>query len=105
MEREVGRRRTVSPRHQGRSPVPQPRRRPLVTDKAAQPSEAFQLQLLGPFALRHRARSVRSLPKKAQALLAYLAMQNGRPVAREHLADLRGVAAAANRRGGACGNA
>src|SRR5262245_4764828 len=38
--------------------------------------------------LRHRARAVRGLPKKAQALLAYLAMQGGRPVPREQLADL-----------------
>src|SRR5262245_51881716 len=38
--------------------------------------------------LRHRARAVRGLPKKAQALLAYLAMQGGRPIPREQLADL-----------------
>jgi TolB-like protein/Tfp pilus assembly protein PilF len=44
--------------------------------------------LLGPFALRTGAVPVRALPRKAQALLAYLAMQRGRAVPREQLADL-----------------
>ena len=34
------------------------------------------------------ARAPHALPKKAQALLAYLAMQDGRPVPREQLAEL-----------------
>lgn len=46
------------------------------------------LHLLGTFALRDSDRAVASLPKKAQALLAYLAMRAGRAVPREQLADL-----------------
>jgi TolB-like protein len=88
MGREPGRGRTVSPRHGGRRPVPQPRRRPSVADPAGQPVAALRLELLGPFVLRHRERAVRPLPKKAQALLAYLAMRRGRPIPREQLADL-----------------
>src|SRR5262245_51881715 len=61
MEREAGRRRTVSPRHAGRSPVPQPRRRPPVTETAAQSAAAFRLELLGPFvAAPPRARRTRA---------------------------------------------
>ena len=48
----------------------------------------LRLQLLGPFAIRQGGRAVRALPKKTQALLAYLAMQNGRAVPREQLAEL-----------------
>jgi TolB-like protein len=50
--------------------------------------EALRLQLLGAFALSSGSRAVRALPKKAQALLAYLAMQGGRAVPREQLAEL-----------------
>jgi len=46
------------------------------------------LTLLGRFELRVRGRPVTSLPKKACALLAYLAMEDGRPVSREAMADL-----------------
>jgi DNA-binding SARP family transcriptional activator len=87
MQREAGRRRGVRPRSAGRNVVA-PSRRPPIVDLEPQPGEAVQLQLLGPFALRHRSRAIRSLPKKAQALLAYLAMQRGKPVPREQLADL-----------------
>lgn len=87
MQREAGRRRAVNPRRLGRGSAPL-QRRPLKVDAAAQPSEGLQLQLLGAFALRNRSRAVRSLPKKAQALLAYLAMQGGRAVPREQLAEL-----------------
>jgi TolB-like protein/DNA-binding SARP family transcriptional activator len=59
-----------------------------MADGEPQPGEAIQLQLLGSFTLRHRSRVIRSLPKKTQALLAYLAMRHGKPVPREQLADL-----------------
>ena len=49
---------------------------------------SVELHLLGTFALRGRDRVVASLPKKAQALLAYLAIHAGRAVPREQLADL-----------------
>ena len=51
-------------------------------------SEPLRLLLLGAFAVRQEPRALRALPKKAQALLAYLAMQHGRAVPREHLAEL-----------------
>lgn len=51
-------------------------------------SELFELQLLGPLSIRKGGRAARALPKKAQALLAYLAMQGGRAVPREQLAEL-----------------
>lgn len=87
MQGEAGRRRAVNPRRSsGRAPPSQ--RRPLIPASTVEPAESFQLQLLGPFGLRHPARAVRALPKKAQALLAYLAMQRGRPLPREQLADL-----------------
>jgi DNA-binding SARP family transcriptional activator/TolB-like protein/Tfp pilus assembly protein PilF len=46
------------------------------------------LALLGPFALRMGGGSVDALPRKAQALIAYLAMQPNRLVPREVVADL-----------------
>ena len=46
------------------------------------------IQLLGGFRLSVAGREVTSLPRKAQALLAYLAMQDGRPVSRETVSDL-----------------
>ena len=89
MGREVSRRRTAGARRSSRpaeAPLP---RRPLKPDGARAPSpEAIELQLLGRFALRRGARAMRPLPKKGQALLAYLALQRGRPVPREQLADL-----------------
>jgi DNA-binding SARP family transcriptional activator len=45
-----------------------------------------QIRLLGPF--QHDDRSGDGLPKKAQALLAYLAMNRGRTIPRDQLADL-----------------
>jgi TolB-like protein len=50
--------------------------------------ELPRLGLLGPFEFRRGPRAVRALPKKAQALLAYLAMQRGRAAPREQLAEL-----------------
>src|ERR1700731_124115 len=47
----------------------------------------LQVAVLGPFALRCRGRDIK-LPRKAQALLAYLALQQGQPVSRERLAYL-----------------
>ena len=58
------------------------------TDAVAGQVGPLRLQLLGPFAIRQGGRVVRALPKKTQALLAYLAMQNGRAVPREQLAEL-----------------
>lgn len=46
------------------------------------------IQVLGGFRLTVGGRAVTSLPRKAQALLAYLAMQDGRPVTRETVSDL-----------------
>ena len=51
------------------------------------PSNALKLELLGAFALEPPSSKRSSLPKKAQALLAYLAVQ-GRPMPREQLATL-----------------
>lgn len=89
MGREVSRRRTAGARRSSRpaeAPLP---RRPIKPDgPRAQSPEPIELQLLGRFALRRGARAMRPLPKKGQALLAYLALQRGRPVPREQLADL-----------------
>ena len=46
------------------------------------------ITLLGPFALRVAGREVMDLPRKGQALLAFLAMQPDRRVSRELVADL-----------------
>src|SRR5215470_15443549 len=46
-----------------------------------------RLELLGPFRLSGGG-AVAPLPKKVQGLLAYLAIQSHRPVARDHLAHL-----------------
>lgn len=54
----------------------------------AQQTPALAFSLLGRFELRLDGRELRSLPRKARALLAYLAMQEGKPVPREALADL-----------------
>ncbi|MGH6684640.1 MAG: AfsR/SARP family transcriptional regulator, partial [Pseudolabrys sp.] len=55
---------------------------PVVTN------ERLQLTLLGNFGLGTGSRSTAPLPKKARALLAYLAMHPGRSVPREQLANL-----------------
>jgi len=51
-------------------------------------SVPVRIELLGGFRLTVAGRTVTSLPRKAEALLAYLAMQDGRPVTRESAADL-----------------
>jgi len=50
--------------------------------------EPLQLLLLGPFSLRRGLQPIGSLPRKAQALLAYLALHRGRSFSRGHLANL-----------------
>ena len=50
--------------------------------------ERLTIGLLGPFEVKRGDCQPQRLPKKAQALLAYLAMQKGRPVPREQLATL-----------------
>ena len=51
-------------------------------------SPPLRLRLLGGFQLLVSGRELASIPRKAQALLVYLAMQEGRPVSRETVADL-----------------
>ena len=51
-------------------------------------NEKLKLSLLGPFAAFIGTRAITALPKKAQALLAYLGMHAGRPLPREQLAIL-----------------
>lgn len=46
------------------------------------------IHLFGGLRLSVQGRSVTTIPRKGQALLAYLAMQNGKPVSREAMADL-----------------
>lgn len=55
---------------------------------ASTPTPPVWLTLLGSFELRIWGREVTSLPKKACALLAYLALQDGRPAPRDAVADL-----------------
>ena len=86
MDRETTRSRVPGARRSDQRTVI-PLRRPSAV-ATAWVGEPLQLQLLGLFALRHASRAFHSLPKKAQALLAYLAMQNGRGVPREKLAEL-----------------
>src|ERR1051325_10869698 len=90
MERQTGRRRANSSRSAAARPSPPMRRRtPAASATASLPvGPPVELQLLGPFVLRCGGRTLRALPKKAQALLAYLGMQRGRVVPREQLADL-----------------
>lgn len=51
-------------------------------------SSTVHLRVLGSFRLRVNGREVTSLPKKAQALLSYLALRDGLPVLRETVSDL-----------------
>ncbi len=51
-------------------------------------SVPISLRVLGGFFLTVAGREVTLLPRKAQALLAYLAMQDGRSVTRESVSDL-----------------
>jgi len=48
----------------------------------------LSVTLMGGFSLRVGGRVVAALPRKARALLAYLAMQDGKPISREAMADL-----------------
>lgn len=50
--------------------------------------EKIKLSLLGPFGVRIGSRALTGLPKKAQALLAFVALHTGRPIPRERLATL-----------------
>jgi TolB-like protein/Tfp pilus assembly protein PilF len=61
--------------------------RPKMTAKMVH-REPLHLLLLGAFSLKRGVQPVGSLPKKAQALLAYLALHRGRSFAREQLATL-----------------
>src|SRR5689334_23754696 len=51
-------------------------------------SMAFSAALLGSFAISSDDCRIGKLPKKARALIAYLAAQNGQAISRERLADL-----------------
>src|SRR5215470_20399844 len=46
-----------------------------------------ELRLLGPLSFAIDGRELHRLPRKADALLALLALQPGRPIARETVAD------------------
>ena len=50
--------------------------------------EQLTIGLLGPFEVKRGESQPLRLPKKAQALLAFLALQKGRPIPREQLATL-----------------
>jgi len=49
---------------------------------------ALLINLLGPLVIEHNHHGLGKLPRKARALMAYLAAQEGSPVSRERLADL-----------------
>lgn len=55
--------------------------------RAQQDESICTLSVLGSFSLRRRESAVAPLPKKAQALLAYLALHRDKPVPREKLAS------------------
>ena len=55
---------------------------------AARSADRLAVDLLGPFALRLQDGRALRLPKKAQGLLAFLVLQQGRSVPREQLATL-----------------
>jgi TolB-like protein len=67
---------------------PEPRKVIPLRPELADARPALQLCVLGTFGLGPAPRVRRTLPKKAQALLAYLVMQHARPVPREQLAEL-----------------
>src|SRR5438094_10021923 len=48
----------------------------------------LSIGLLGPLVIESEDSGLGKIPKKARALLAYLAAQGGQPVSRERLADL-----------------
>jgi DNA-binding SARP family transcriptional activator/TolB-like protein len=49
---------------------------------------ALQIGLLGPLVIENDQRRIGKLPRKARALMAYLAVQGGRAISRERLSDL-----------------
>src|SRR5215468_5059117 len=49
---------------------------------------ALSIHILGPLVIEHHEQKLGDMPKKARALLGYLAAQDGRVVSRERLADL-----------------
>lgn len=49
---------------------------------------ALLIALLGPLVIDNDQRRLGKLPRKARALMAYLAAQTGRPISRERLSDL-----------------
>src|SRR5215472_6887069 len=49
---------------------------------------ALSIHILGPLVIEHHGQKLGDMPKKARALLGYLAAQDGRVVSRERLADL-----------------
>jgi DNA-binding SARP family transcriptional activator/TolB-like protein len=48
----------------------------------------LQIGLLGPLVIENDQRRIGKLPRKARALMAYLAVQGGRAISRERLSDL-----------------
>jgi DNA-binding SARP family transcriptional activator len=48
----------------------------------------LEVEVLGPLVIRHDGRPIRKIPRKAGALLAYLACHPGQHLSRERLADL-----------------
>src|SRR6185437_4465374 len=64
--------------------------RPQLPDPEIRTQKAVSLHLalLGPFQMRRQATEIGPLPKKAQGLLAYLALHPGQALARERLAAL-----------------
>ncbi len=52
------------------------------------PTKSLSLSVLGPFVLRADGCEITGLPRKAQALVAFLAMQPDRKISREVVADL-----------------
>ena len=52
------------------------------------PTPSLSLSVLGPFVLRADGREIAGLPRKAQALVAFLAVQPDRKIPREVVADL-----------------
>src|SRR5205823_10548915 len=48
----------------------------------------LSIGLLGPLVIESEDSGLGKIPKKARALLAYLAAQGGQPVSRERMADL-----------------
>ena len=60
----------------------------VAAEPAARPAARLSVGLLGPFDVRRQDGQSLRLPRKTQGLLAFLALQHGRPVPREQLATL-----------------